>query len=121
MKRIKISFAIAFLFATALSTAHTLPATSSLQNEGMDIGLEGEYEPFFRRTGEKLYLNFFNSEMGDVQIKVIDSENRVVYSETLKSHLVVEKAFNFENAVKDSYKVIVKNGKETYSEYYVVK
>jgi hypothetical protein len=66
-------------------------------------------------------MNFFNEKMGDVQIRVMDSDNRVIFKETLKDKLIVEKAFNFSTAVKDSYKVIVTEGNETYYEYYVVK
>jgi hypothetical protein len=80
-----------------------------------------DHKPFFRRSEDKLFMNFCNQEMGDVKIMVIDSDNRIVFKETLKDKLVVEKAFNFSSAVKDSYRVIVKDGNETYSEYYVVK
>ncbi len=82
---------------------------------------ETKVSPFFRKAGDKLFLNFLNRDMGDVQIKVIDSENRILYSETLKSTLVVEKAFNFGNAEKDSYKIVVRDDNDTFAEYYVVK
>ncbi len=119
MKTLKTSIAAAFLLATTGSFAHTYNAFS-VEGKGIDHPIVKE-EPFFRKAGDKLYLNFFNREMGDVQIRVIDSENRIVYSETLKSTLVVEKAFNFEKAEEDRYKVIVKDGDQTYAEYYVVK
>ncbi len=105
-----------------LLSAGTFANTSySVDTEGKEIIGSTKEGPFFRKTGDKLFLNFFNREMGDVQIKVIDSENRILYSETLKSTLVVEKAFNFGNAEKDSYKVVVKDANDTYAEYYVVK
>ncbi len=120
MKTLKSSIAAAFLLVTTGSFAHTY-SDYSVEGKGKDKPLVRKEEPFFRKAGDRLYLNFLNSEMGDVQIRVIDSENRIVYSETLKSTLVVEKAFNFEKAEKDSYKVIIKDGEETYAEYYVVK
>ncbi len=121
MKTLKSITAITFLFATALSFANTTPSVLPAINNGISVTADGEHKPYFRKTENKLFMNFFNQEMGDVQIKVIDSENRVVFKETLKDKLVVEKAFNFSIAVKDSYKVIVKDGNATYYEYYVVK
>jgi len=120
MKTLKSITAIAMLFATASNYAHTTLSIPSAQN-GIEIPAKVKNEPFFRKSGDKLYLNYFNQEMEDIQIRVVDSENRIVYSETLNSKLVVEKAFNFSKAEKDSYKVVVKSGKETYAEYYVVK
>ena len=116
----KISIAAALLLVTTGSFAHTYNHYS-VEGKGKDNPRVRKEEPFFRKAGDKLYLNYFNREMGDVQIRVIDSENRIVYSETLKSPLVVEKAFNFEKAEKDSYKVVIKDGEETFAEVYVVK
>jgi flagellar hook assembly protein FlgD len=121
MKTLKSLTAFTLLFATALSFAHTTPSVSSIQNNGASVSVKGDHKPYFRKSSGKLFMNFFNQEMGDVRIQVIDSENRIVFKETLKEKLVVEKVFNFSSAVKDSYKVIVKDGNETYSEYYVVK
>ncbi len=121
MKTFKSITAIAFLFATAIGFGHTTTSVISVQKNGTSIITKAEHRPYFRKTEDKLFMNFFNQEMDDVRIKVIDSDNRVVFKETLKDKLVVEKAFNFSSAVKDNYKVIVSNGNETYYEYYVVK
>jgi hypothetical protein len=121
MKTMKTITAAVLLLLTTGSFAHTFNTSLSAAENGNDNPIVRKEEPFFRKSGDKLYLNFFNREMGDVQIRVIDSENRIVYSETLKSTLLVEKAFNFEKAEKDSYKVILRDGDETYAEYYVVK
>ncbi|NNK18429.1 MAG: hypothetical protein HKP49_04700 [Maribacter sp.] len=121
MKTLKSISAIALLFATASTYANNFTPATSVEGSGVVVSSLEKNEPYFRKAGDKLYLNFFNKEMSDIQIRVVDSENRIVYSETLKSRLVVEKAFNFENAEKDSYKVVLKDGKDTYAEYYVVK
>lgn len=121
MKTFKSITAIAMLFATALSFAHTAPSVLPVKNNGISVVADGDHKPFFRKTANKLFLNFFNQEMGDVQIRVMDSDNRIIFKETLRDKLIVEKAFNFSSAVKDSYKVIVKDGNETYYEFYVVK
>ncbi|SMP10692.1 hypothetical protein SAMN06265375_1011344 [Muriicola jejuensis] len=108
---------MALILVSATTFANTVSSLPSVNGKEKELK-EG---PYFRKSGDKLFLNFFNKEMGDVQIKVIDSENRVLYSETLKSTLVVEKAFNFGNAEKDSYKVVVRDANDSYAEYYVVK
>lgn len=126
MKTIKSTTAIALLFATALSFANNTPKNVTTTNEvsGIYSGSESireSHEPFFRKADGKLYVNFFNQDMDKVQIKVIDSENRVVYKETLKDQLVIEKAFNFKNARTDNYKVVIMEGNATYYEYFLVK
>jgi hypothetical protein len=71
-------------------------------------------KPVFRAKGDKVFLNLLNLGQKDVAIKVYDSSYRVVYSETLTDTLLVEKAFNFESAKKDSYTVVVKDNNNTY-------
>jgi len=119
MKTMKSITAIALLFATALSFANTANTVDPKNTESTMI--REAHEPFFRRADGKLYMNFFNQDMEKVEIKVVDSDNRVVFKETLKDQLVVEKAFNFTKAEKDSYKVIIKGSQDTYYESYVVR
>lgn len=78
-------------------------------------------KPVFRKNGRRVFLNFLNLEKEDVKITVYDSENRVVYSETITDTMLVEKAFNFESAFEDTYMVVVKNGKDSFYEDVVVK
>ncbi|GGD43803.1 hypothetical protein GCM10011361_08450 [Muriicola marianensis] len=108
---------MAMILISAGTYAHSFNVKPSFDINDGDI----KESPFFRKAGDKLFLNFFNREMGDVQIKVIDSENRILYSETIKSSLIVEKAFNFGKAEKDSYKIVVRDANDTFAEYYVVK
>lgn len=78
-------------------------------------------KPVFRTRGEKVFLNLLNTDMEDVKITVYDSENRMVFEETVVDSLLVEKAFNFEKALADTYLVVVKSGKETYYEDIAIK
>ncbi len=78
-------------------------------------------KPVFRKAGQRVFLNFLNLEKDDVKISVYDSNNRVVFNETIKETMLVEKAFNFENAFEDTYLVVVKNGTETFYEDVLVK
>lgn len=77
-------------------------------------------KPIFRKKGNRLFLNLLNLKEADVEIKVMDSSNRVLFQEVIAGELVVEKAINFENAVNDSYIVVIRNGKDTYYESVVV-
>jgi hypothetical protein len=77
-------------------------------------------KPVFRKKGNKLFLNLLNLKEADVEIKVLDSSNRVLFQEVVKGEMVVEKAINFEKAFDDSYTVIVKNGSEIYYENVLV-
>ena len=78
-------------------------------------------KPIFKKNGQKVFLNLLNSDKEDVKITIYDSENRVVFDETVVDTLLVEKAYNFEKAYKDTYMVVVKNGEGIYYEAIVVK
>lgn len=82
---------------------------------------EEKTKPIIRRVGDKVFLNLLNLEEKEVNIKIMDSQNRVVYSETLEGKNIVEKAFNFEKAENDRYVLLVKNNTVTYSESILVK
>lgn len=81
---------------------------------------EEKLKPIFRKKGNKLYLNLLNLEESNVQIKVLDSRNRVLFTEVIRGELVVEKAINFEKAYLDNYTVVVQSGGETYYENVLV-
>ena len=121
MKTIKTTIAIALLFATAIGFANNTSSTLVNGSEVLTVSSSDKHQPYFRKANGKLYMNYLNEGMEKVQIKVIDSENRVVFATTLKGEFVVEKAFNFSKAEKDNYKIVVKNNNETYYEYFAVK
>ncbi len=77
-------------------------------------------KPYFRKTNEKVFLNFLNLNKSKVDIKVYDEEYRVLFSETVTETMIVEKAFNFKGAYAGNYKVVVSNAEKTYSETFVV-
>ena len=121
MKTIKTTIAIALLFATAIGFANNTSSTLVYGNKVTTVSSSDEHQPYFRKGNGKLYMNYLNEGMENVQIKVIDSENRVVYATTYKGEFVVEKAFDFNKAEKDNYKIVVKSNNETYYEYFAVK
>jgi hypothetical protein len=78
-------------------------------------------DPVFSRKGDKLYMNLLNLDLKTVTIKVYDSEGRLVYSDKNKGEQIVQKAFNFENAIKDTYKVVIYDGNKKFEETVTVK
>ncbi|MEM9077354.1 MAG: hypothetical protein AAGC43_09950 [Bacteroidota bacterium] len=78
--------------------------------------IEVTLDPVFVKKGDKLLLNLLNLTQGTVILQVYDSENRLVYSETIEGEVVVEKAFNFERAFEDEYTVVVVDKLGTYKE-----
>ncbi|HMB64374.1 MAG TPA: hypothetical protein VKN36_14945 [Eudoraea sp.] len=77
-------------------------------------------KPVFRKEGDKLFLNLLNLDMEKVEIKVFDSSNRILFKEVVKGDVQIEKAFNFENAYEDTYKVVVNDKGNLYYEYVTV-
>ncbi len=95
--------------------------TIDVKDTNLEImGRKENAKPVFRTKGDVVFLNLLNLEQKDVFIKVYDSSYRLLYSEVLSDKLLVEKAFNFERAKKDSYTVVVKDKTNTYYKDIVV-
>lgn len=78
-------------------------------------------KPVFRTADRMVYLNLLNLSKEEVNIKVYDSDERLVFSEKRENEMIIEKALNFKKAYKDSYTVVVKDSENTYYENIVVK
>ncbi len=78
-------------------------------------------KPIFRKKGDKVFLNMLNLQGDKIEIKVYDSNRRLLFKEIVSNELTVEKAFNFEKAYKDNYVVVVKDSESTYLERVSVK
>jgi hypothetical protein len=97
------------------NSLRSLVYTISVENGEVKILKKKENnKPVFRKKGSKLYLNLLNLDSKDVQIKVFDSDNRMLYTEIIENESIVTKAFNFETAHEDRYTIVVKDGKNTY-------
>ncbi len=116
MKNNWINIAAAFLMLAGTTTATA--SVNPVKPVAGNIAKIADADPYMRKQGEKVYLNYLNLEGNTVIVKVIDEEGRLLYIERFKDSPVVEKAFNFESAVKGTYKVEVevKSGDRTYSE-----
>ncbi|MCB0373256.1 MAG: hypothetical protein KDD31_09630 [Muricauda sp.] len=110
--------------------AAVLVSTIGLANtEAADFGKKGaaKYEveknlvkvnldPVFIKKGQKVMMNLLNVSKGKVLLKVYDSQNRLVFNESIDGDIVVEKAFNFEKAYEDKYTIVVVDKFGTYKE-----
>ncbi|MFT6796315.1 MAG: hypothetical protein ACJART_001454 [Maribacter sp.] len=95
--------------------------TVSIGDENVTIIEKKEtLKPYFRKTKEKIFVNFLNLDKSKVDIKVYDDENRVVFSETGADEMIIEKAFNFQGAYAGNYRVVVLDAKKSYSENFIV-
>ena len=95
--------------------------TITIGENDMHIVKKVNTKAIFREAGEKLFLNLLNLDANTIGIKVYDSANRILYKEEVAGATTVEKAFNFEGAFADTYKVVVKDGKTLYYEYITIK
>ena len=77
-------------------------------------------KPIFSHKDKKLVLNFLNADGAPVYLKVYDSENRILFKETLTGN-TIGKVINFESAFEDSYTVMLIDENTTYSELVVIK
>ncbi|MEM1259762.1 MAG: hypothetical protein AAGC45_08395 [Bacteroidota bacterium] len=123
MKSIKRNaLVVAFMFATVAGVANgPKKAFGKKANEVEKELIAIKADPVFKKKGNKLFLNLLNLDQEKVTIKVVDSEGRVVFIETMKGDLVIEKAFNFENAFENKYTVYVVDNNETFKETVEVK
>ena len=118
MKSIKRNaLVVAIMFATVAGLANVPKGAygkkaSEVEKELISVNAD----PVFKKKGDKLFLNLLNLDQEKVTIKILDTEGRVVFIETLEGELVIEKAFNFENAFKNKYTVLVEDNNETFTE-----
>ena len=77
-------------------------------------------KPVFRTKNEVVYLNLLNLQKEIVSISILDSEDRVVFTETIRNKPLVQKAFNFTDAFNDTYTIRVNDGTDTFYENIVV-
>ncbi len=91
--------------------------------EDSGISIENKLEknkPVFRKKDGMVYLNLLNLSKKEVEIKVIDNNDSVVFSQVLENEGLIEKAFNFKNAYRGRYNIIVKNLNDKYFEEIIV-
>ena len=93
--------------------------TYTVNIEGSLIRLGDRKEitkPYFRNEDGRVYLNILNLKGTDVEVKVLDSDDRLLFKQIFKGERIIEKAFNFQKAFVDTYTVVVRDSNDTYYE-----
>ena len=107
---------MATLLTAVVASANDFGGKSKAKSEVEKSLTYFDVDPTFKRKGYKLFMNLLNLSEGKVILKVIDSEERLLFNEEIDGKLVVEKAFNFVSAKRDTYTVIVVDKNGTYTE-----
>jgi len=103
MKKVILTLALVFTALSAVANPASVVTTTSFGIESGVLSLD----PVFKRKGDKLLVSFLNADQVMVEIRVLDSQNNVVYKERVAGDLIVEKAFDFSKAFNDTYKIVV--------------
>lgn len=77
-------------------------------------------KPVFRTLEDRVFLKLLNLDKDKVEIKVFDSFDRIVFRQDIEDAMLVEKAFNFEKTLADTYTILVKNNNEVYYKNVVI-
>jgi hypothetical protein len=91
--------------------------------EDTGISIENKLEkkkPVFSNKDGMVYLNLLNLSKEEVEIKVYDNDDRVVFTQVFENEELIEKAFNFKNAHVGQYRIMVKNLNDKYFEKILV-
>lgn len=98
-----------------------LAATASMQAANPVLGKNpGEKEikqnsATLQVKGLRVLVNHLNLEGNAVTLKVYDEENRLLYIREFDQTPVIEKAFNFENAYRGTYSVVLSDEDTSYA------
>ena len=125
MRRImRISTVVAIMLTSGMALASDVKEN----NHGIYSDTEWEVleradkgKPVLRKKGDKVLLNLLNLQGEKVEIRVFDGSNRTLYKQVVTKDLMIEKAFNFENAYSDTYTIAVRDGENTYYESIEIK
>ena len=121
MKVLKSTLVLALALTAAVGTANDFGKNGNAKNEVEKKVVTFEKDPTFKRKGDKLFMNLLNLDQDEVIIRVKDSEGRIVFSEVIKGELIIEKSFNFEKALSDSYTVEVVDDSKSFKEVVAIK
>jgi hypothetical protein len=106
----KVSTALMILAATA-----TLQAASPVLGTNPGEKEIKENSTTLQVKGLRVFVNHLNLMGHAVTLKVYDEENRLLYIQEFDETPVIEKAFNFENAYRGTYSVLLSDEDTTYA------
>lgn len=90
--------------------------TINLNNREIKIANKKESSqiPVLRKSGYRIFLNLLNKDLNTVKVKVVNGNNEQLDSRIFMGDLNIGNVYNFENAIRDNYIVVVHDGKNTY-------
>lgn len=71
-------------------------------------------KPFFRSFEDQVSLNLLNLDRNPVHIEVMDTDDRVLFTEIVSGELTIGKTFDFSKAQDGMYTIKVKDCENTY-------
>ena len=101
-------------FLTAENALRTITYNISIDEDIRIIEKKENVKPTFKQTEDNVLVNYLNLDGDKVEIKVWDNGNNLVFQETFKNELIIEKAFNFKKAPKNNYTIVVRDANGTY-------
>ena len=90
------------------------------KNDAVIVDSEENLKPFYKRQNGLVFLNFMNYDMEEVKITIYDACGRKLFRETIKDSLIVEKAFNFNDAFEGVYTIIIRSDSQTFYKTVVI-
>lgn len=96
-------------------------AINVTKNDVSILSEEENLKPVYRKEDGKVYLSLLNLDKSDVKVSVVDASSRVLFTESFEKELIVEKTFNFKEALEGDYTLVVMDGGSTYYETVSVK
>jgi len=91
------------------------------QNDVSIVDEKENLKPVYRKEDGKVYLSLLNLDKENVKVSVVDSSRRVLFTESFEEESIVEKTFNFQDALEGDYTLVVEDGESTYYESVSVK
>lgn len=71
-------------------------------------------KPVFKVSEKKIYVNLLNETKQQVQIKIVDEQNRKIFNSHYDGDFRIGEILNFEKAVKGNYTVVVEEGDQKF-------
>ncbi|MFS4417899.1 hypothetical protein [Maribacter sp. 2307ULW6-5] len=100
----------------------TMVFTFTINEDGIELAerKKENTRAIFRKRGKKVSVNLLNSDLGRVEIIIIDAQNNMVFKEISKNKLHVGKVLSFQSAARGAYTVMVNNGEDAYYQHVYV-
>ena len=75
-------------------------------------------KPIVRQSNKDYVdLTMINKRIGSVQVEIVNSNGRIVYQEEIKNVLKVEKRYDLRKLSPDTYALVVKTPRKTYTDF----